>query len=80
MRASDTQRVLRAYEVVEATGRPIGEWQSIEIVSKNGQIDTFLNGTPISHVSEHPFKEPGHIAIQYQGGTWVYRNIRIKSE
>jgi tRNA dimethylallyltransferase len=27
LNASDTQRVLRAYEVVEATGRPIGEWQ-----------------------------------------------------
>jgi tRNA dimethylallyltransferase len=32
LRASDTQRVLRAYEVVEATGRPIGEWQRAEAV------------------------------------------------
>jgi tRNA dimethylallyltransferase len=27
LRASDTQRVLRAAEVFEATGRPLGEWQ-----------------------------------------------------
>jgi tRNA dimethylallyltransferase len=27
LRAPDTQRVLRAYEVVEATGRPLSEWQ-----------------------------------------------------
>ena len=27
LRASDTQRVLRAYEVFEATGRPLSEWQ-----------------------------------------------------
>jgi tRNA dimethylallyltransferase len=28
LRASDTQRVLRAYEVFEATGRPLSDWQS----------------------------------------------------
>ena len=28
LRAPDTQRVLRAYEVLEATGRPLVEWQS----------------------------------------------------
>ncbi len=27
LRASDTTRTLRAYEVFEATGRPLGEWQ-----------------------------------------------------
>jgi tRNA dimethylallyltransferase len=27
LRASDTQRTLRAYEVFEATGRPLSEWQ-----------------------------------------------------
>jgi tRNA dimethylallyltransferase len=27
LRASDTQRVLRAYEVFEATGRPLSAWQ-----------------------------------------------------
>jgi len=27
LRASDTQRVLRAYEVYEATGRPLSQWQ-----------------------------------------------------
>jgi tRNA dimethylallyltransferase len=27
LRASDTQRVLRAYEVIEATGRPLSQWQ-----------------------------------------------------
>ena len=28
LRASDTQRTLRAYEVFEATGRPLSQWQS----------------------------------------------------
>jgi tRNA dimethylallyltransferase len=28
LRASDTQRTLRAYEVLEATGRPLAEWQA----------------------------------------------------
>lgn len=32
LRASDTQRVLRAYEVLEATGRPLAQWQRGEAV------------------------------------------------
>lgn len=30
LRASDTQRVVRALEVIEATGRPLAEWQKIK--------------------------------------------------
>jgi mono/diheme cytochrome c family protein len=57
-----------------------GPWNSVEIVSSNGEVDAYLNSTLISHVSEHPFKQPGHIAFQYQGGTWYYRNLRIRAD
>ncbi len=30
LRASDTQRVVRALEVIEATGRPLAEWQKVK--------------------------------------------------
>src|SRR5205823_13284976 len=29
LRVSDTQRILRAADVLQATGRPISEWQSV---------------------------------------------------
>ena len=56
-----------------------GPWNSVRVVSKSGQVDLFLNGAHVGHVSEHPFEEPGHIGIQYQGGTWMYRRLRIKA-
>ena len=40
LRSSDPQRVLRAFEVLEATGRPLAEWQSApaEPVLKNAKL------------------------------------------
>ncbi|HYS46672.1 MAG TPA: tRNA (adenosine(37)-N6)-dimethylallyltransferase MiaA [Rhizomicrobium sp.] len=44
LRSSDPQRVLRAFEVFEATGRPLAEWQSMpaEPVLKDQKIAAFV--------------------------------------
>jgi mono/diheme cytochrome c family protein len=60
--------------------RPPGEWNSVEIVSKNGEIRGFLNGVLISTVTQHEFREPGAIAIQSEGAEVRWRNIRIRPE
>ena len=48
LRSSDPQRVLRAFEVFEATGRPLAEWQSApsEPVLKNKRIAAFVLDPP----------------------------------
>jgi tRNA dimethylallyltransferase len=48
LRASDPQRVLRAFEVFEATGRPLAEWQSGagEPVLKDKRIAAFVLDPP----------------------------------
>ena len=48
LRASDPQRVLRAFEVFEATGRPLAEWQSAsaEPVLKHKRIAAFVLDPP----------------------------------
>jgi tRNA dimethylallyltransferase len=48
LRASDPQRVLRAFEVFEATGRPLAEWQSApaEPVLKDKRIAAFVLDPP----------------------------------
>ena len=59
---------------VEARRRamnPLGEWNAIEIVSRNGQVRNYLNGTLVSTVTEHNYTEPGHIAFQSQGARIV---------
>ena len=48
LRPSDPQRVLRAYEVFEATGRPLAEWQSAPAapVLKDARIAAFVLDPP----------------------------------
>jgi len=50
-----------------------------EVFAKTGAVDVLRNGTLITDMSEHPWTT-GHGCIQYQGGTWMYRRIRIKAE
>jgi len=44
LRPSDPQRVLRAYEVFESTGRPLAEWQDVagEPVLKEARLAAFV--------------------------------------
>jgi tRNA dimethylallyltransferase len=44
LRPSDPQRILRAYEVLESTGRPLAEWQDTpgEPVLKDAKIAAFV--------------------------------------
>jgi tRNA dimethylallyltransferase len=48
LRATDPQRVLRAFEVFEATGRPLAEWQSApaEPVLKDKRLAAFVLDPP----------------------------------
>ncbi|MEO8302259.1 MAG: tRNA (adenosine(37)-N6)-dimethylallyltransferase MiaA [Rhizomicrobium sp.] len=48
LRPSDPQRVLRAFEVFEATGRPLAEWQSApaEPILKDKKIAAFVLDPP----------------------------------
>jgi hypothetical protein len=59
---------------------PLGEWNAIEIVSKDGQVKSFLNGSLIATVTQHEFKEPGNIGFQSQGHETHWRNVRIRPE
>ena len=59
---------------------PIGEWNTVEIVSKDGQVHSYLNGTLVSTVSHHEYTEPGYIGFQSEGVKIYWRNISIKEE
>ena len=52
LRPSDPQRVLRAFEVLEATGRPLAEWQSApaEPVLKDAKFAAFVLDPPRSEL------------------------------
>lgn len=60
--------------------RAVGQWSSVEIVAKDGQVKSYLNGELLSHVTEHEFTEAGHIGFQSEGVYIHWRNIRIRPE
>ncbi len=58
--------------------RPLGEWNTVEIVSSDANIKAYLNDTLISTVTQHEFTQPGYIGLQMQGFASRWRNIRIR--
>ncbi len=60
--------------------RPVGQWNTVEIVSKDSQVWNYLNGVLVSQVSHHEYTEPGYIGLQSEGAKIYWRNVRIKEE
>jgi len=67
-------------ELRKKVRNPAGQWNSVEIVSKGNEVWNYLNGTLLSHVSQHDFPSSGYIGFQAESGPMQYRNIRIKPE
>lgn len=67
-------------DAVKRARRPIGEWNTVEIAAKDGQIRSSLNGVLVSVVTQHEFTQPGYIAFQAEGVPIEWRNIRISEK
>jgi mono/diheme cytochrome c family protein len=60
-------------------GRSPWEWNDVEIVSKGGQVRSYLNGTLVSTITEHGYPA-GHIGFQMEGSPTEWRNLRVRVE
>jgi mono/diheme cytochrome c family protein len=60
--------------------RPLGQWNSIEITSKDGDMHAKMNGVPVSSFKSKAWDKDGHIVFQSQGAKIYWRNIRIRVE
>jgi hypothetical protein len=58
----------------------IGERDSVDIVSKDGEVKTFINDRLASTIIEHTDTEPGYLRFQVEGGAMDFRNIRVRPE
>lgn len=56
--------------------RPLGEWNSVEIVAKGQTIKVFLNGTLVTTATDHDYTAPGHIRFQSQGAKMLAQHSR----
>lgn len=67
-------------EVARQTARrPVGQWNTLEIVSLNGSLSVELNGTAIS-TCEPNFLSDGLIGIQAEDHPFEVRRMRIRRE
>lgn len=57
--------------------RPVGEWNDLTIVSKDGALDVELNGIAVNH-SEPSELRQGVIALESEGAAIHWRDVRIK--
>lgn len=60
-------------------GRPLGEWDAVEIVSQGGTVRTSINGTLVSTVSAHDYPA-GPIGMQTEGAPVSWRNLRVRTD
>jgi mono/diheme cytochrome c family protein len=80
LHAPFAENAIEDHEARRRVNKPLGEWNSVEIVAKDGTVKAFLNGALITTIPEHAAKEQGHIAVQIQGAPMYWRNIRIRRE
>ena len=59
--------------------KPVGQWNSLDIVSKDGALAVSLNGTPISKC-EPDFLSEGLIGIQAEDHPFEVRRIRVRRD
>jgi hypothetical protein len=63
----------------EAARKPVGEWNAIEIVCKDGTVSSMLNGNAIC-VSEPGEVTEGMIGLQAENFAVEFRRLRIREE
>ena len=55
---------------------PIGEWNSADIVCKDGTIEVYINGA-FQNKATKSANSKGYIGLQSEGGDILFRNVRL---
>lgn len=66
-------------DVRERVRRPVGEWNSVEIVAKNGELTAFLNGELVCTSQPGELQE-GKLGLQSEGFVVRFRNLRVRRD
>ena len=61
--------------VAESPEKPVGEWNEMEFLCKDGQIKCWLNGVLVNEAVCNV--TDGYIAVQSEGGSMDFRNIYL---
>ena len=63
----------------ESARKPVGEWNDVEIISRDGTLESYLNGTRICRSEAGELTE-GQIGLQSELYEVQFRNLRIREE
>ncbi|WP_158206805.1 3-keto-disaccharide hydrolase [Pseudoduganella flava] len=74
--APGAQPVIKAH-TAPASERPAGEWNSADIVCRDGTIDVTINGVPQNRVTQAKPAE-GRIGFQLEGAAYQLRNVTLE--
>jgi hypothetical protein len=58
--------------------KPHGEWNTIEVIARNGKCTHIVNGTVVNEGIDANVRE-GKIALQSEGAEIFYRNVRVEN-
>ncbi len=64
-------------KVLKRPAKPIGEWNSFTVVSRDGNLATIVNGELVAAGSD-AYPDRGYICLQSEGVPICFRNIRVK--
>lgn len=57
--------------------KPVGEWNSCDILAKDGSVEVKINGIVQNKISKSS-PDSGHIGFQLEGTAYELRNVRIQ--
>jgi hypothetical protein len=57
--------------------KPVGEWNSIDVICRDGAIDVSINGVAQNRVT-HSDPASGHVGFQLEGTPYELRNVSIE--
>jgi len=69
----DARRILN---LTDDSEKPLGEWNTMEIVCKGGEVIVHLNGDLVNHGTECTVTE-GRIAVQAEGAEVEFRKLEL---
>ena len=61
---------------VKERENPVGEWNSVDIICKDGNIEVYINGT-LQNIGTKSAHSSGYIGLQSEGGDILFRNVRL---
>lgn len=77
--AAEPERIVWDEAARDKARRPVGEWNRIEIVSRDGALTAVLNGVTVCRAASTELTE-GPIGLQSEGFVVHFRNLQVREE